>query len=258
MDGIEYNVYKKGIAIVNKHYGNADVSSHESCEYVEYISRDQKNKVSIKKWDGKIERERGEYIDVLRVKIRDEYEEEKIKNEKIRNKSSVIIFYGLCLFLAIPILSVMLPELLVNKSIGKYLEKQTKVDTPKYTYITTLTNDVNDKEAKVYQSTLTTIDAVVKDIVDGVPEGITEIVDTNLDTEEDGVGIHTRKDFAYIYFENGVIYIQVSRGAYVNAGGALYHSNHQTNYEKTYHNIWQSTKYSSSNYFERNQLQVVN
>ena len=37
---------------------------------------------------------------------------------------------------------------------------------------------------KVYKSSLLDIDATVKDIIDGVPEGITDTIDSNPNTEE--------------------------------------------------------------------------
>ena len=131
--------------------------------------------------------------------------------------------------------------LFVNKSIQKYLEKA----TTKYTYVTSVTSNTNNKKAKVYESSFSDIDTTVKDIIDGVPEGITDTIDANPDTEADGIGLQTNNEYAYIYEESGKIHVQVSSKDYVKNSGTMYHSRHHHYYYNTYNSIRRSTKYSN-------------
>lgn len=256
IDGIQYELYEKGIATVKNYFGNADVDLYESCEYIDYITKDKKNVISVEKWEGEIEKSQGEYIDSLRVRITNEQDIEKMQREKTENKKSKLLVLMICALFFLPVIfslfSTLFSGLFVNKSIGKYLEKQSKASSPKYSYVTSVTNNTNNKKAKVYKSTLATIDAVVKDIIDGVPEGITDTIDSDPNTQEDGIGLHTSKEFAYIYSENGAIYVQISEKEYVNnAGGTTYHSRHHTHYYRTYSSTRKSTEYSNYSYSAR-------
>lgn len=256
IDGIQYELYEKGIATVKNYFGNADVDLYENFEYIDYISKDQKSVISIEKWEGEVEKSRGEYIESSRVRITNEQDIEKMQREKKENRKSKLLVFIICVFFFLPVIfslfSTLLSGFFINKSIGKYLEEQTKTSSPKYSYVTSVTNNTNNKKAKIYKSTLTTIDAVVKDIIDGVPEGITDTIDSNPNTQEDGIGLHTKKEFAYIYLESGIIYIQISEKEYVNnTGGTTYHSRHHTHYYRTYSSTRKSTVYSNYSYSAR-------
>ena len=252
INGIQYELYEKGIATVKDYFGNADVDLYESCEYIDYISKDKKNIISIEKWEGEVEKSQGEYIDSSRIIITNEQDVEKTQRNETRNRKSKLLVFIICAFFFIPIILPLFSGAFVNKSIGKYLEKQTKTSSPKYSYVTSVTNNTNNKKAKVYKSTLTTIDSVVKDIIDGVPEGITDTIDSDPNTQEDGIGLHTKKEFAYIYLENGIVYVQISEKEYVNnTGASTYHSRHNIHYYRTYSSTRKSTVYSNYSYSAR-------
>lgn len=252
IDGIEYELYEKGIATVKNYFGNADVDIYENCEYIDYISKDQKNIISIEKWEDEVEKSQGEYIDSSRITITNQQDIEKVQKEKTKKITSKILVFIICAIVFFPVVHSLFSGLFVNKSIGKYLEKQAKTSSPKYSYVTSITNNTNNKKAKVYKSTLKTIDLVVKDIIDGVPEGITDTVDYDPNTQEDGIGLRTKKEFAYIYKEKGIIYVQISEKEYVsNTSGTTYHSNHYTHYYRTYSSTRESTVYSNYSYSAR-------
>lgn len=251
VDGYEYELYEKGIAFVNDYFGNADVDICEKCEYIDYITKDSKYVISIEKWGTEIEKSKGEYIDSSRLKITNEINIEKVEKEKRERRQSNII--GIIVGIIVlsptifPILAPAFSGLFVNKSIQKYIEKNLT-----YTYVTSITNNINNKKAKVYKSSLQTIDQTVRDIIDGVPEGITKTIDSEPYIDEDGIGIHTKKEFAYVYLENGIVYVQVSEKKYLdNTGGTIYHGSHSSYYSKSYVSTRQSNTYSNYSYSAR-------
>ncbi len=257
IDGIKYEVYEKGIATVKNYFGNADVDIYENCVYIDYISSDKKNIVSIEKWEDEIEKSIGEYLDDSRVVITNELDIERIKKIYREDKKSKKSKWNFLIIVMIILMLCNSPtlfsDLFANKSIEKYLEKQTKISVPKYYYETSITNNSdNSKKARLYKSNLKSIDAVVKDIINGVHEGITDIIDYDPDTEEDGIGVYTKNEFVYIYMEDNDVYVQVSGKGYVNKGGTLYHGgNHNTYYHRTYNSTRKSTVYSNYRYSAR-------
>lgn len=237
-----YELYEKGVASVKDYFGNADVDKFETCVYYEYITKDKTEIIAIEKWQEETEKSIGHYIPNERIQITEEFDKIKTNNNnrKKNKKDNIFIILGI-LFSVLPIIISLFSGLFVNKSIQKYLEKA----TTKYTYVTSVTNNTNHKKAKVYESSFSDIDSTVKDVIDGVPEGITDTIDTNPDTEADGIGLQTSNEYAYIYQENGKIYIQVSSKDYVKRSGNMYHSRHHHNYYNTYNSTRRSEKYSS-------------
>lgn len=276
VNNIEYELYEKGVATVKDYFGNADVDIREKCSYIDYATKNEQYVISVEFWGREIEKSIGEYIDNSRVKITGEmasmnynsyqgnyntyqgnyngyqgnyngyqnnYNSYQSSSSNSTNGKSLVVF--LCLIFFLPsILTIIVPScsaIFVNKSIEKYLDKQST-----YTYVTSVTNDSNSKTAKVYKSYYSTIDETVKDIIDGVPEGITDTIDSDPNTEEDGIGLHTKKEFAYVYMEDQDIYVQVSDKAYVNnSNGSTYHRKRHSHYYNTYRSTNESSTYST-------------
>lgn len=241
----QYELYEKGTATVKDYFGNADVDVGERCEYIDYISGDKSKVLSIEKWEEEIEKSEGRYIDSSKVRITNEIDTQKEKIEKINKKKGRImswIIYGIIFLpLIISVFSSLTSGLFVNKSIQKYIDKQKK-----YTYVTSVTNNTNREKAKIYKSPYGDIDTTVKDIISGVPEGITDTIDTDPNTEEDGIGLKTKNEFAYIYLENGNVYVQVSNKNYANNNtGSTYHNRYHTYYYATYNSNRSSYTYST-------------
>lgn len=242
-----YELYEKGTATVKDYFGNADVDKYETCEYFDYISKDEKRIVSVEKWDGETEKSIGESVDITRIKVTEEIEKVQSETKNKGNVFSVIIFLY-CLFCAFIVFATAFSGFFANnKSMKKYMEKS----SGKYTYVTSVTNNENNKKARVYESSFYTIDETVRDIIDGVPEGITETMDDDPNTDNDGIGLETKKEYAYIYKENFKVYIQVSSKEYVNDSGTMYHSRHHRYYHSTYRNRKSSSQYSSYVYSAR-------
>ena len=239
----KYELYEKGRALVKDYFGNADVDKYESCEYYDYISQETKKIISVEIWSGEKEQSIGTYIPSEKVRITEEIDQTKISiNNKIRNGNGLANLIAFIFVLPVTIsFFTGIFSLLTNKSIEKYLEKQ----STKYTYVTSVTNNSNNKKAKVYKSKYTSIDTTVKDIIDGVPEGITKTIDTDESTDEDGIGLQTSKEYAYIYEEDGDIYVQVSNKEYVNSSASTYHSRRNRYYYNSYTSSNSSSTYSS-------------
>lgn len=140
----------------------------------------------------------------------------------------------------------MFSGLFVNKSMQKYLKKETS----KYRYETSITNNTNNEKAKVYESKLKTVDATVKDIINGVPEGITKASGDDKKSDE-GIGLQTKNEYAFIYKENNKIYIQVSSKKYLNNSGTMYHSSHYGHYHSCYMGTRSSSTYNDYAYSAR-------
>ncbi len=246
LNNVEYGLYEKGVATVKDYFGNADVDIHERCNFVDYATKDERYFISVEYWDGEVEKSVGEYIDSSRVVITGELDLQKVEEER-RNAQSMklvgVLGCGVFLFpMFVSIFIPMLSGLFINKSIEKYIDKK----TANYSYVTSVTNDSNNKIAKVYKSSYSTIDATVKDIIDGVPEGITDTIDADPNTEEDGIGLHTKKEFAYVYLEDDDVYVQVSEKEYVdNDSGSTYHSRRRSYYRSAYRSSNRSSVYSS-------------
>lgn len=236
-----YELYEKGKATVKNYFGNADVDKYETCEYYDYISKDKTDIVSVEKWEDETEKSIGYYLPKERIQITEEIEKNRDPIYTPNKKSGNIFSIIFLLLIFLPIIISIFSGLFVNKSIQKYLQKA----TDQYTYITSVTSNINNKKAKVYESSFSSIDLTVKNIIDGVPEGITETIDTDPNTDEDGIGLQTNSEYAYIYEENGKIYVQVSSKEYVKNSGSTYHARHYHHYYNSYNSTRKSTIYSN-------------
>lgn len=245
-----YELYEKGIKIVNNYFGDTDVDKHEKCEYFDYQSKDGKSIISIEKWEDETEKSIGVLVDETNIQITDEIEKNKANNVKSNvNKSGIFSIIMWVLMLALiffPTIVSIFSGVFINKSIQKYLKKE----TTKYRYETSVTNNTNNEKAKVYESMLGSVDETVKDIIDGVAEGITK-TSGNENKPDEGIGLQTNEEYAFIYKENQKIYIQVSSKKYLNNSGTMYHSNHYRHYHTYYSGVHSSSRYNNYAYSAR-------
>ncbi len=241
-DNIKYNLLEKGTAIVKDYFGNADVDRYELVRFFDYISEDKTTIISVENWDGEIEKSIGLYVDNNSIRITEEIDQVYSQQSKARTSGGsgciVAFVIGMIIMCVFPIISSLFSGLFVNKSIEKYFSKE----KTKYEYVTSVTSNVTKDKAKVYKYKSGTLNRAVTDIIDGVPEGITKVIDDDSTTDEDGIGLQTSKEYAYVYEEGGVVYIQVSSKDYVSNSGTTYHS-HRSHY---YHRGYNSTRTSST------------
>lgn len=262
----KYSLYEKGTAFVKNYYGNVDVDVRERVDFVEYISESNKSLFSIEYWDGEIEQTIGKYVDRPDIIITNEVNQSATKSRigsSIDNKKANRIFVAMfsVILLAFMIIPIMSQIIVSNKSVGKYLKNSSS-----YTYVTSVTNNSNNKKADVYKSKKATIDETVKDIIKGVPEKINQVSQTTNTTitnstnktntstnsisnkseasNNDGIGLITNSEYAYVYKgDDNNIYVQVSNKDYVNNSSTVYNSRSHVHYYRTY-----STPSSSSSY----------
>ena len=132
-------------------------------------------------------------------------------------------------------------SLFTNKSIEKYMKK----NSSKYLYVTSVTSNTSKEKAKVYKSKLNSIDLTVKDLIKGIPEAIEKVTDSKEKLTQKGIGLHTKKEYAYVYEEKGQIYIQVSSRKYVTSSSNTYHSGHRSSYYYGYSTRARNIAYSN-------------
>lgn len=242
-----YELYEKGIQTVNNFFGNVDVDKYEKCEYFDYQSKDCKSIISVEKWEDETEKSIGVQIEETDIQITKEIEVTETRKVKTnKQKGFSIMIWVLFVIMFLPTIFSMFSGLFVNKSIQKYLKKE----TTKYRYETSITNNTNNEKAKVYESRLGSVDATVKDIIDEVPEGITKVSGDESKPDE-GIGLQTKNEYAFIYKENQKIYIQVSSKKYLNNSGTMYHTRHRTYYHSYYMGTHSSSTYNNYAYSAR-------
>ena len=265
----KYSLYEKGTAIVKSYYGNVDVDVRERVDFVEYISESKETLFSIEYWDGEIEQTMGRYIEPPDIIITNEINQSASKSRigsssdnKKANRIIVAVFS--VIFFAFMIIPIMSQIIVSNKSVGKYLKNSSS-----YTYVTSVTNNSNNKKADVYKSNKSTIDETVKDIIKGVPEKINKVSQTTNTTitnssnktntistnsisnksetsNNDGIGLITNSEYAYVYKgDDNNIYVQVSNKEYVNNSSTVYHSRSHLHYYRTYSTPSTSSSYDS-------------
>lgn len=237
----KYKIYESGTTHVKSYYGNADVDLGEKCNYRDFLCDEDKTIISVENWWGEREVTIGYKIEQIDIRITEEFEKVKFtSNTNI--KSSAVVIYSVAIVVGIiAMIAVGAIEGVSKKSIRNYLKSK----STKYEYVTSITNNENNKKAQVYLSKYTTIDETVKDIISGVPEGITKTKDFDESTSNDGIGLETSNEYAYIYMEDSKVYVQVSEKKYVESSGTTYHSTHYSHYYRTYRTTNENSSYKS-------------
>ena len=234
-----YKLYESGTTYVKNYFGNADVDLGEKCNYKDFMCDDDKTIISVENWAGEREVTIGYKVEQIDIRIMEEYEQVgPISSTK--KATTVYKFIG-CVIAALTLVIIWLPLGGSKNSIRKYL----KTNNSKYNYVTSVTNNENNKKAQVYMSSFETIDETVKDIINGVPEGITKTKDLGEGNSNGGIGLETSKEYAYIYMENNKVYVQVSEKKYVENSGTTYHSSHYNHYYRTYRTTNENSTYKS-------------
>lgn len=245
--GKNYTLKESGCARVKDYFGNADVDVGEELNFYDYVDDNQREIISVENWDGEKETTIGKIIDSSRINITEQIEN-VYNSEKRRNKYILlrVIFIGMFVFLLIKgaIIDYINISVSNSKNISDYLLKSTS-----YIYVTSVTNNINNEKSNVYMSNYSTIDETVKDLIKGVDGSVKSVVEDSSSDDlnnKNSIGIKTSKEYAYVYNEDGTIYVQVSSLKYVeNNGGGTYHSGHSGLYYRTYTRGTSNTTYNS-------------
>lgn len=255
-ENIFHSGYKEadsGMARVTSFFGPVDVDMGECVTYTEYEDGEGEKLISTERWQDETEYSRGYYLDANEIVLLDtggESDKSKAGGGKEERRSAVnwvptMILIGV--ILAVVIGAVAFSYLTkMEKSIQKFLEKDSS-----FTYTTSITSDLNQKEkADVYKTALT-IEEAVKLILEGI-DGQTEKVQKS--DEDTSVAILTEKEYCLVYTsEEQVTMVQISSRAYAfQSTNAPYHASSYTHsyYRRFYYSrgYWgDSSKYHSSN-----------
>ena len=244
----EYELYEQGTSRVDNYFGKVDVDRYETCSYREYISQDKKKMISIEDWDGEIEKSYGEVLKDYEIEITEKIDNNVKDSYLDGNKTNSIKKLGkkngwvYTIILLIAIIPIFMGFYSSNNSVRKFLDNSSN-----FTYKTSVTNNQNNKKARVYKTSLS-VDEAVKKIIDGVSTKITKVTEEK-EENEDGIGLFTNSEYVYVYTsEENTTYVQVSSKKYVTSNTnaykhrGYYSSNH---YYRTYSSNNTSSKYSS-------------
>ena len=237
----KYSLFEKGTARVIKYFGSVDVDMGEKVDFKEFINESKNKIIAIENWAGEVEKSIGEYINESDIEITNIIEKVPIsaqeKNGKITAGITIAVF-------VIPMIIVFFTSIFSsffakNKSISKFLEKDSN-----FKMVTSVTNNENDEKATVYETSLS-IDEATKKIIDGIPESIQKV--TQASSVEEGVGIFTKKEYAYVYkSENNTTYVQVSKNKFVTTDSNSYKARYRTRgYYRTYRSTYTNSTYNS-------------
>lgn len=253
-NGRVYNRYESGVAIVKNYFGPEDVDVNERVRFSDYRNEETETYLSIEDWEGEREYTYGEELDEKDIVVLNDgnayantsYGSSAPKKKKLSTGWILAGIIAICCVLGGAI------HTMTATPIQDYLESDSN-----YQYVTSVTNNSNNKKARVYASDLT-VDGVVDDIIQAIPGSIKSVLqasdedDTDTDSSSidisNGVGILSRNEYAYVYTsEGGQTYIQVSGNEFMNGQSNAYRSSSRSGYYyNTYRRKRSHTLYTST------------
>ena len=215
-----YHLVDEGIAKVMDMDGDVDVSYAKPVRFKEYEDVTEEKIISIEEWEDEIEYSTGYYLDAHEIKQVDTFNDaiktvsksgnygykEFKEKEKSRFAKSIIIFIIL-LWIGLPLLGKGF-NIINNVNLTQSISKNSQ-----FTYVTSITADIdNTQKADIYETNLT-IEEAAKTILRMAGKSVVN-VDENI---EDGtVAIITKGYYCLVYQdEDGKVLVQVSSRKYV-------------------------------------------
>lgn len=242
-NGRVYNRYESGVAVVKSYFGPEDVDVNERVRFSDYRNEETETYLSIEDWEGEKEYTYGEELDEKDIVILSDgnaYANTAFRGSMEPKKKRVSSGWILVGIVVICCMIGGIFRTVTATPIRDYLESDSN-----YQYVTSVTNNNNNKKARVYASDLT-VDGVVDDIIGAIPGSIKSVLqasdeddttDTTTDTSvssldtSNGVGILSRNEYAYVYTsEGGQTYIQVSGNEFMNGQSNAYRSSTRSGY----------------------------
>lgn len=231
-----------GEARVSLCNGDVDVDLGDKVKYREFEDLSEENIIAIEEWEDETEYSNGYYLDEYEItKIYSSgYNNREVKynnykprtNKKISNGSAIAV---IALLLIIGI--IFFNNKVSKNNISKYISGSSS-----FTYTTSITSDLNNKEKADVYTTPLTVELAAKDIVDGI-NGDTEDIQEN--TEDGSVAIITSDEYGLVYnTEEGETLVQISSRLYVySSTNDPYRSRYST--ARYFRNYYYSRCYSS-------------
>ncbi|MGL5675950.1 MAG: DUF4178 domain-containing protein [Cellulosilyticaceae bacterium] len=211
-----YRCVDTGEAIVVSTLGAVDVDLGDLVRFKEYEDQSEENIIAEEVWEDGTEYARGYYLDAHEIEI--------VQDNGYSNHGSIsgaMSSRGIeknKLMMGVGILLILVgvlgfPIFFANKEpIKKYLDKNTS-----YTYVTSVTSEVNHKQRAHVYRTSNTLDIAAKELMDKFYNAIESVQDN----EEDGsIALLTDKEYCLLYKgEDDKFYIQVSSRKYTYTSG---------------------------------------
>lgn len=234
-----------GEARVSACNGEVDVDLGDKVKYREFEDLSEENIIAIEEWEDETEYSTGYYLDEDEIeKIyssgynnrETQYNNYKPTNSKINNNSVNGIAIAVIAFLVIIGIALFNSKASKN-NMSKYISESSN-----FTYTTSVTSDLNNKEKADVYTTPLTVELAAKDIIDGI-EGDTEDIQEN--TEDGSVAIITSDEYGLVYStEEGETLVQISSRLYAySSTNDPYRSRYST--ARYFRNYYYSRCYSS-------------
>lgn len=221
------------------------VKNGESTSYAfaEYDSEDGKKEISYYKTGSRVIINMGALVDPSYIKITNEIDptyEKGLKELKMFLAFSfMIIVAAVLLYLAFVCVRT---GIIVIPS-GNKIDKHCKKDNY-YELVDEIKNTSSHSKANVYKTKYPDMDTCVKDIITNMPNHIKKVNDAE---SVQGIAVETAKEYAYVYEEEGVVYIQVCGKDFLKdkSGVTVYHNNHLNGYLAGYRYQSKSSYYTN-------------
>lgn len=233
-NGRIYNRYESGIASVTGFFGPEDVDVNERVRFSDFRNEESETYLSIEDWEGEREYTFGEELDPEQIVVLDQGSSNSQSfyaggsyNGARKKKKFPSVAVWLLIFVAVVGGITWIGT--TSTPIQDYLKSDSS-----YQYVTSITNNQNNKKARVYASDLS-VDYVVNDIIDAIPNKIKSVVEAtdeyDFASNTEGVGLLSSNEYAFVYTaENGQTYIQVSGKKFMDGQSDAYHSSSRSGY----------------------------
>lgn len=267
-NGLQEKGYREtdyGHASVIESSGNVDTDIGDRVRYSEYEDFSEENIMAIEDWEDETEYSKGYYLDenqieklsnenvanTLSQEERGEKYSETMSSEKSEYSNHSSSTSGIIIILCVIVVALIGVFASFTGSSGSTKIEDFIKSSADFTYYTSMTSDLDDKQkADVYQTNLS-VEAASKLIIDGV-EGDTESVQDN--AEDGSVAILTKDEYCLVYTsEDYQTLVQISNRNYAySSTHRPYHSSHSTGlfYRGYYYNRCYNT--DSSRYRKSN------
>lgn len=225
----EMNIFREGYrqadagkAVVTSCFGGVDTKPGDTVRYTEYEDSTEELIIAVEQWEEETEYSKGYYLDMDEIVLLDSGFSGDLESNRtdgfVNRKNlavAVVILAVLGMFSYSHIQS-------NKKTIHKYLEGNTK-----FSYQTSITSDLNEKERADVYSTGLSVDDAVKAIIQAI-DGAAE--DVQKSGEDDSVAILTKSEYCLVYTSTDqTTMVQISSRAYVyQSTNTPYHATSHT------------------------------
>lgn len=243
-----YREADSGNAAVTSCFGRVDTEPGDTVRYTEYEDSTEELIMAVEQWEDETEYSRGYYLDADEIVVMDsgiarqDAAHVPGQGRMLAKHISIKVLVIAVVVLAVLVTAIFSLVQSNKKLIHKYLESSSQ-----FTYQTSITSDLNNKEkADVYRSS-ESVDSAVKMIIHSV-DGKTESVQKS--EEDDSVAILTKYEYCLVYTSTDqVTTVQISSRAYVyQSTNTPYRATHRT------HSYYRGYYYSYGFMRDRNQF----